>query len=249
MNERSSSSRRGYGSGSLYVTTNSAGEEGWHGRWWVDGHRVKRKVGPKRARGTRQGLTRAQAERELRKLIDTERPSPGTRVSVVDAGEQLIGKLGALGRKPTTLNTYRSLLRTHLQRLDPKSLDQVRRRDVERLITDMRAAGTGPKTTRNAITLLSSIFELGKRNGWCAENPCIGVDLPSLNESVDIHFLDHEELEAVLRAVDPEKVPFGSTDRALFLVAAMTGLRQGELLALRWRDVDWPARKLRVRQN
>lgn len=35
-------------------------------------------------------------------------------------------------------------------------------------------------------------------------------------------------------------------DRALYLVAAMTGLRQGELLGLRWRDVDWSAHKLRV---
>lgn len=29
----------------------------------------------------------------------------------------------------------------------------------------------------------------------------------------------------------------------------MTGMRQGELLALRWRDVDWPARRVRVRRN
>jgi integrase len=35
-------------------------------------------------------------------------------------------------------------------------------------------------------------------------------------------------------------------DLAMYLTAAMTGLRQGELLALRWRDVDWPARKIRI---
>jgi integrase len=35
-------------------------------------------------------------------------------------------------------------------------------------------------------------------------------------------------------------------DHALYLTAAMTGLRQGELLGLRWRDVDWPAQKVRV---
>jgi integrase len=38
----------------------------------------------------------------------------------------------------------------------------------------------------------------------------------------------------------------GRVDRALYLVAAMTGLRQGELLGLRWRDVDWSAEKIRV---
>lgn len=249
MGERSTSSRRGYGSGSLYISTNSAGEESWYGRWWVDGRRVKRKIGPKRAQGTRSGLTRTQAERELRRLIETARPTPGSQINVLEAGEQLIAKLGALGRKPTTLSTYRSLLRTHLRRLTPEHLDRVQRRDVERLITIMRADGTGPKTTRNAITLLSSIFDLGKRNGWCAENPCAGVDLPTLNDNTDIRFLDHEELEALLRAIDPSQEPFASTDRALFLIAAMTGLRQGELLALRWRDVDWPASRLRVRQN
>lgn len=42
---------------------------------------------------------------------------------------------------------------------------------------------------------------------------------------------------------------YQAIDRALFLTAAMTGLRKGELIALRWRDVDWPAGRIRVRQN
>jgi integrase len=35
-------------------------------------------------------------------------------------------------------------------------------------------------------------------------------------------------------------------ERVLYLTAAMTGLRQGELLALRWRDIDWTAGRIRV---
>ena len=35
----------------------------------------------------------------------------------------------------------------------------------------------------------------------------------------------------------------------MYMTAAMTGMRQGELLALRWRDVDWTARRVRVRRN
>jgi integrase len=50
-----------------------------------------------------------------------------------------------------------------------------------------------------------------------------------------------------LLAVDnPE---FGRVDYPLFLVAATCGLRQGELVALRWRNVDWTAGVIRVRRN
>ncbi|MGI8903264.1 MAG: tyrosine-type recombinase/integrase [Solirubrobacteraceae bacterium] len=41
----------------------------------------------------------------------------------------------------------------------------------------------------------------------------------------------------------------GGVERVMYLTAAMTGMRQGELFALRWRDVDWTARRIRVRRN
>ncbi len=63
----------------------------------------------------------------------------------------------------------------------------------------------------------------------------------------DIRFLDDEELEALRRAV-PEK-GLGPLDQVLYLTGVMTGLRQGELLGLRWRDIDWAAARVRVRQS
>jgi integrase len=50
-------------------------------------------------------------------------------------------------------------------------------------------------------------------------------------------------------AISAADEAFWRVDRVLYLTAAMTGLRQGELLALRWIDVDWLARKIRVRRN
>lgn len=77
--------RRSYGSGSLAVRADSAGVESWYGTWWADGRKVKRKLGPKRPAGSREGLTAAQAERELRRRIDSERPVLHSRLTIETA--------------------------------------------------------------------------------------------------------------------------------------------------------------------
>ena len=80
------------------------------------------------------------------------------------------------------------------------------------------------------------------------ENPVKRVEKPALAETdPDVRFLETEEVEALLRAV-PDDV-LGGVERVMYLTAAMTGMRQGELFALRWRDVDWSARRIRVRRN
>lgn len=238
--------RRSRGTGSLFTYRGA-----WYGQWYVGRRLIKRKLGPKRRPGGRDGLTRPQAERELRRRIEAESnvKTVGDRRTVEEAGERLIEHLGALGRKPTTLGTYSSLLRTHLARhLATRSLDRMDPDDVERMIVAMRREGAGPKTIVNALTLLHQVFEFGARKGWCQANPCKQVDRPQLDDTAEIRFLGMEEVEALLRAT-PEDHPLGPTDRPLYLTATMTGLRQGELLALRWRDVDWAAGRIRVRQN
>lgn len=107
--------------------------------------------------------------------------------------------------------------------------------------------GRAPKSVLNYVGLLHSIFEHAQRRGWASANPCKLVDKPSLPDDHEIRFLDTAELEALLRAVPDDRL--GPTERALYLTAAMTGLRQGELLALRWLDIDWLAGRVRVRRN
>jgi integrase len=79
-------------------------------------------------------------------------------------------------------------------------------------------------------------------------NPVAMADRPPAEPAdPDIRFLDREELEALLRAAAHDYL--GPLDRVLWITAAMTGLRQGELVALRWRNVDWSARVVRVRRS
>jgi integrase len=62
-----------------------------------------------------------------------------------------------------------------------------------------------------------------------------------------VRALDLDEVQALVAAARPGA--FEAIDRTVFRTAAMTGLRMDELIALRWRDVDWTAARVRVRQN
>src|SRR5260221_7805293 len=234
-------SRRSYGTGTLYRRADAHGREWWYGRWHTGAGRPNRKIGPIRTRGGEEGLTRREAEQGLRKLIDAEQPKyAGTDITVAEAGERLLRHLEAKGLKPATLGTYGSALRTHLRRppLGDLQLHAVGPEQVEALLARMRNDGKAPKTIANAFKLLNQIFVFAKRKRWCRENPCELVDPPVVKPSTDIRFLNQEELAALLRAVDLVAELFGSTDHTLFLAAAMTGLRQGELLALRCPESD-----------
>lgn len=99
-----------------------------------------------------------------------------------------------------------------------------------------------------ALGLLHSIFDYAIKRGWASANPCKLVDKPRRADADgDVHFLEQAEIDALLAATPEDDL--GGVERAMYLAAVMTGMRQGELLALRWEDVDWTARRVRVRRN
>lgn len=244
--------RRAHGTGSLYPVVGADGRETWYGRWYIGDKRVQRRIGPKRRHGDEAGLTKAEAEAELRRLrlATEESPAPETTVTVEQAFEHLLRRLEAAGRRPGTLATYRSLFENHIRwKLEETPLERVSGRDIEALDRVMRRKDLAAKTRLNALKLASEILAFAKRQGWCRRNPCDLVLFPQVEPSADIRFLTEGELLALLGAVDVEAEPLGPTDRALFLTAALSGLRQSELLALQWRDVDFDAGRIRVRRS
>lgn len=238
--------RRGYGTGTLRVVGSS-----WIGSWYgADGKRLQRKVGPARSVAERDGLTKPQAEREFRRMRQAEalpRRSGPARVTIEEAGAELRKRLEIKGRKKSHRMTVESDLRNHISPFfGTKDLDRIAPEDIERYILVKQRDGLAVKTVRNHVNTMHSIFDIGLRHGWCTSNPVKSADRPRLKKTeTRIRFLDQPALEALLAMPFPDDA-FGRIEPTLYLTAAMTGLRQGELLGLRWRDVDFAAKKVRV---
>ena len=109
---------------------------------------------------------------------------------------------------------------------------------------DVRTSPTGcstgprPSTIRNTLMPLRAIYRRALARGEVAVNPTTGLELPAVAGRRD-RIASPEEAGALLAAL-----PEG--DRALWATALYAGLRRGELMALRWEDVDLAAGVIRV---
>jgi integrase len=246
------SGRRSYGSGRLFERADAAGCVSWYGSWWVGGTRVKRKIGVKRSPGSADGLTRAQAEKELRKRIERDVIVPGAaRRTLEEAGNAYVDHLEhVMERKRSTIQDYRGHLRRHLVPFfGDRPIDRIDPAQVAQYLKRKRSDGLSSKTVQNHLNFLHGIFSFAIKRGWAHSNAVAYVDRPKKNRSPHqrVRFLQPSELDKLIDAAPDDSL--GVVERALYLAAALTGLRQGELLALKWLDVDLSVGRVRVADN
>lgn len=177
--------------------------------------------------------------------------------------------------RATTYTGYESVLRVHvvphfgdmqLNEITTKSIDafvadwvaggphfqerlrRARLAETEKGRAEKRPArtikfGRAPKTIANSLVPLREMLGHAVRWGYLSANPAIGVRRPRVESRHDeMRALDAAEVKLLL-----EKAP--KEGYALLLTAVTTGLRRGEILGLKWGDVDWHARRLRVRRT
>ena len=195
--------KRIYGSGSVIVHRGA-----WYGRWRVGGRYVKRKLGAIREPGSREGLTRKQAEMALRRQMTEVRVVvPEERMTIQEAGDRYLHHVEHVKhRKPSTVQDYRIILNKHLvPHFGSKPVDGIAPRDIAAYIAaksrPKEQGGLARKTIVNHLNFAHGVFAFALRRGWCTSNPVAATDRPETEQTdPDIRFLDLGELEALLAA-------------------------------------------------
>lgn len=158
-------------------------------------------------------------------------------------------------RRPKTIDGYEKLLNLHvLPAFGARRIGSVTYADVDRFVRELEASGRRPGTVRNAFFVVKMVFDYGIRDGRIRNNPCTGVELPS-PRSPEMLFLTATEVRALATAIDERwlantrvrKSPGGSPPYGVLVeFAAFTGLRAGEVAALRIGSVDLRRGTVRV---
>jgi len=228
------------------------------GAWWVDfhyeGERIRRKspVDTKRGaeeferRWRQQLLDGTYGKRKEDRSRSTEKAKQVITLS--EFAEEFINTYARSNNKPSEVESKEMILRTHLVPFfGPLALDAIDSRALERYKAEKLAArekggkvlpGLKAKTVNNHLTVLRKLLAVAEEWQLLSHVPRIKwLKTPQ----TEFDFLDFEEAERLQQGADREW-------RVMITVGLKTGLRLGELLALRWDDVDLVAGRLMVRQ-
>lgn len=196
--------------------------------------------------------TKREAEIELARLVSENAAGTGIDPSKVTVAEFLDRwdrdwATGSVEAK--TIERYRELIALYIKpHLGAARIQKLRPVHLNELYAKLlREGGKGgrrlaPRTVGHVHRLIHRALGHAATWGVCAQNVASVVNPPKVAET-ELMILAEEQIGAVLRHLE------GRTLRPIIAFLLGTGCRRGEVLALRWKDVDWQASRVRIERS
>jgi integrase len=228
--------RRGPQEGSIYLRQDGRWEGALH-LGYEGGKRVRRFV---------LGHSRKEVSDKLQaiqQLARENRPIPDQRAKVGPFLRQWLEQVAKPKLRNSTYTSYASIVDQHLvPGLGHIALAKLTPADVQTFLNGRSAKGLSPRRVQYIHAVLRGALKTAERWGMVSRNVATLVDTPRMTRH-EITPLTPEQAKKLIETSVEDR------HRALWITALGTGLRLGELLGLRWEDVDLKAGRLRVRYS
>jgi integrase len=209
-------------------------------------------AGRRRQVWSRGFATRRAAEADLREELARRDQgimlAPG-KVTLQAFTDRWLAHMTVLGRDARTIERYGELLRGHvlpilgglpLRELTPAHLSDLYARLLRSGRRDGRPGGLAPRTVGHVHRALHRMLKQAVRWQLIARNPAADLELPTVPKA-EMATLTRDQARTLLGAAEDRPLMYW-----LVLLGVATGARLGELLALRWADVDLEAGAVRI---
>jgi len=205
------------------------------------------------------GKTQAEVKEKLKKALEECKKVDITRTGKYTVSgwmEEWFENVAKLKVRPSSHQTYRGYIDHHiapnigkipLEKLSTMDLQKLYRKlmnkgRVERIEAEHPPKGLSAKTVRNINQVISSAMDFAVAQKIISENPCKAVALPKV-EHKEMQTIPAEQLQAFLKEAKETGV------YEMYYIELATGLRRGELLGLKWTDIDWKNGIIKVRRS
>ena len=227
----------------------------WEGRYVVGHDPVTGKMISRNVLGK----TQAEVKEKLRTAIENSKRLDYTQTGKYTVGQWMDEWFEAYAKvkvRPSSHQTYKGYIENHIkpnigdipiEKLTSLQLQKFYRRlltegRVPRIESEKQPRGLSAKTVRNINQVISSAMDMAVRHKLILTNPTEGCELPKV-EHREMKTLPAEQLGAFLREAKESGV------YELYYLDLATGLRRGELLGLKWEDVDLQNGIIHVRRQ
>jgi integrase len=218
-------------------------------RWVIDFYDHS---GKRRWKTLPKGTTKTLAKEELRAIEDLVAKRlflPNKKIPLFSevAKDWLEYKRPNL--RETTWEVCEGHTRNHFIELDALKINRITTATIEKYITARQIQGMNINTLRKVLVTLGQILSYAVRHKYIDHSPLKDAERPrstgkeGAQEQEKIKVLTPAQIKAFLNKAKNQKY------KVLFMLALFSGARQGELLGLKWSDIDWDQKQIHIQRT